>query len=219
MIAAVHHAAEAVALLADTEHEQLHRAVRARRIFVPTRTLTSDYNIPRPYAPALLEDTRTLLARYRDTTPASRQAATAIGRAAQAEKAPSRILATAREVTCTSRAATPVKDTSHTRAPAREPQPEIPGPLQHTLASLGITDPGLLTRGRDLDHASQRLLIDAADHLPPQGPPADTLNKTPAAPALLNHALATGEPSAVRLLRHPGRPQRNQQEPEPQPEL
>ena len=46
MIAAVHHAAEALVLLADTEHDQLHQAVRARRIFVPTRTLPGDHNIP-----------------------------------------------------------------------------------------------------------------------------------------------------------------------------
>ncbi len=50
VITAVHHTAEAVALLAETEHEQLHQAIRAHRILVPTRTLTSDYNIPRPYA-------------------------------------------------------------------------------------------------------------------------------------------------------------------------
>ena len=218
VIAAVHHAAEAVALLAETEHEQLRQAIQARRILVPTRTLPSDYNIPRPYAPALLEDTRALLTRYRDTTRASQQTAAAIGRAACAAKAPSRILATAREITCTTRTATPAKDARHTRTPAHEPQPDLPGPLQHTLTSLGITDPALLTRGRDLDHASQRLLIDAADHLPPQGPPAATLNKTPATAALLNHALATGEPQAVHLLHHPGRPERNQPAPEPEPE-
>jgi hypothetical protein len=186
VIAAVHHAGEAAALLAETEHEQLHRAIRARRILVPTRTLTGDYNIPRPYAPALLEDTSSLLTRYRDTTRASHQAAAAIGRAAHAAKAPSRALATAREIIHTTGAASPAKDTDRARAPDREPPPQLPGPLQHTPDSLGVSDPALLTRGRDLDHASQRLLIDAADHLPPgpQRPPATTLNKTAAAAEL-----------------------------------
>jgi hypothetical protein len=77
---------------------------------VPTRTLTGDYNIPRPYAPALLEDSSALLARYHDTTRASHQATTAIGRAAQAAKAPSEILATARDITHTTRTASPAKD-------------------------------------------------------------------------------------------------------------
>lgn len=220
VIAAVHHAAEAVALLAETEHEQLHRAIRARRILVPTRTLTGDYDIPRPYAPALLEDTSALLTCYRDTTRASHKAAAAIGRAAHTAKAPSRALATAREISHTTGTASPARDTGRARAPAREPPPQIPGPLQHTLDSLGVTDPALLTRGRDLDHASQRLLIDAADHLPPapQRPPATTLNKSAATAGLLNHALASGEPQTVRLLRQHHRPQRGQPAPEPEPE-
>jgi hypothetical protein len=220
VIAAVHHAAEALALLAETEHEQLHRAIHARRILVPTRTLTSDYNIPRPYAPALLEDTSALLTRYRDTTRASHQTAAAIGRASCTTNAPSRALATARDITHTTETASPAKDTSHARAPAREPPPQIPGPLQHTLASLGITDPALRARSRDLDHASQRLLIDAADHLPPapQRPPATTLNNTAAAAGLLNHALASGQPQTIRLLRQHPQPQRNQPAPEPEPE-
>jgi hypothetical protein len=220
VIAAVHHAAEAVALLGETEHEQLHRAIHARRILVPTRTLTGDYNIPRPYAPALLEDTSSLLTRYHDTTRASHQAAATAGRAAQTAKAPSRALATAREITHTTGTASPAKDTSRARAPDREPPPQVPGPLQYTLDSVGITDPALLTRSRDLDHASQRLLIDAADHLPPapQRPPATTLNRTAAAAGLLNHALASGQPQTVRLLRQHHRPQRNQPAPEPEPE-
>jgi hypothetical protein len=217
VIAAVHHAAEAVALLAETEHEQLHQAIRARRILVPTRTLSGDYNIPRPYAPALLEDTSALLTRYRDTTRASHQTAAVAGRAACTAKAPSRALATARDITHTTGTASPAKDANRARAPDREPPPQIPGPLQHTLASLGVTDPALVSRGRELDHASQRLLIDAADHLPsaPQRPPATTLNKTAAAAGLLNHALASGQPQTVRLLRQHHHPQRNQPEPEP----
>ena len=76
------------------------------------------------------------------------------------------------------------------------------------------------SRSRDLDHASQRLLIDAADHLPPapQRRPATTLNKTAAAAGLLNHALASGQPQTIRLLRQHHRPQRNQPVPAPEPE-
>jgi hypothetical protein len=220
VIAAVHHAAEAAALLAETEHEQLHQAIRAGRILVPTRTLTGDYNIPRPYAPALLEETSALLTRYHDTTRASHHAAATIGRAAHAAKAPSRALATARDITHTTGTAGRAKDTDHAPAPDREPPPQIPGPLQHTLDSLGITDPALLTRSRDLDHANQRLLIDAADHLPPapHQPRATTLNKTPATAAILNHALAAGETRAIRLLRQPGRADQDQPAFEPEPE-
>ena len=84
----------------------------------------------------------------------------------------------------------------------------MPGPLQQALLGLGITSPSLLARGADLDQASQRLLIEAADELPPthQRPSAATLNATAGTAALLNHALASGNPKAARLL--PARPGR-----------
>ena len=95
----------------------------------------------------------------------------------------------------------------------------MPGPLQQALLGLGITSPSLLARGADLDQASQRLLIEAADELPPthQRPPAATLNTTAGTAALLNHALASGNPQAARLLRQPGQAEREEPEPEPEP--
>jgi hypothetical protein len=93
----------------------------------------------------------------------------------------------------------------------------MPGPLQHALLGLGITSPSLLARGADLDQASQHLLIEAADELPPAHPrpPAVTLNTTAASATLLNHALASGDPQAARLLRQPGPAEREEPEPEP----
>ena len=219
MIAAVHHATDALAMLADTEHHQLHAAARAGRILVPTRTLTGDYDIPRPYAPAPRERTSALLARYRDATRASHQATAAIGRAAQATGAPSRILTTARETTSTTQPPSPAPEPeNHATDRGQESAAHTPGPLQATLHSLGITDPTLLARSADLDHAGQRLLIDAADQLPPahKRPPATTLNKTAASAALLNHALATDH-QAAQLLRQP-EPARTRTEPELEPE-
>jgi hypothetical protein len=51
VVAAIHHAGEALALLAETEHGQLRAAAHAGRILVPTRTLPDDYNIPAPTPP------------------------------------------------------------------------------------------------------------------------------------------------------------------------
>jgi hypothetical protein len=131
----VHHAADAVALLADTEHQQLRGAIHAHRILAPTRTLTNDYDIPRPYAPAPSEHTTTLLTRYRDTRHASRHAATTMGRAAQATHAPSRILLTARAAASTTHPASsarhpasPARDTGQVAPPGQEQAPDVPGP-------------------------------------------------------------------------------------------
>jgi hypothetical protein len=218
-VAAVHHAADALALLADTEYDHLRGAIQARRILVPTRTLTDDYDIPRPYAPAPNEHTRTLLSQYGDACHASRDAAAMIGRAAQATRAPSQALTAARAA---SQPASPVSDTSaQTTPPGQEHAPDMPGPLQHTLLRLGITSPALLDRGADLDRASQRLLIDAADQLPPgqQRLRASTLIKSAASAALLNYALATTDGRAARLIRQPSPPESRDQEPELEPEL
>jgi hypothetical protein len=219
-VAAVHHATDALALLAETEHHQLRGATRARRILVPTRTLDGDYDIPRPYGPAPQEVAGTLLARYQDTTQASRQATATFGHAARATGAPSRILATARELTHTTSPATQATDRQDEAThPGRDTAEDMPGPLQNTLLSIGVTRPALLARGAELDKAGQRLLIEAADEPPPahNRPSAITLSKTAATAALLNHALASGEPHAAQLLRHPGQHNQAEQEPEWEP--
>jgi hypothetical protein len=225
VVAAIHHAADALALLASTEHHQFHGAAQAGRILVPTRTLDDDYDIPRPYAPAPAQVTGPLAARYRDAAQACRQATATIGRAARATGASSRVLTAAREaVGTTSPVGLPLPAVEPPVDRSREQAPAPPGPLQNTLAGLGITSPALLARGADLDHASQRLLIDAADQLPPAHNrlPAASLNKTAASAALLNHALAAGHPQAARLLcQHrqagPAEPSPGLQ-PEPRPE-
>jgi len=221
VVAAVHHVCEALTLLTETEHGQLHAAAGAGRILVPTRTLPGDYDIPRPYGPAPPERTAPLLARYRDASQASRQATALTGRAAQATSAPSRALTTARTATQTTRPASPDTGRDQGAPGGQEQTHDTPGPLLHTLLRLGVTSPGLLARGADLDQASQRLLIDAASELPPtrKRPPAATLNTTAGSAALLNHALASGNPRATQLLRQPGQAERKAgREPEPEPE-
>jgi hypothetical protein len=91
----------------------------------------------------------------------------------------------------------------------------MPGPLQQALLGLGITSPSLLARGADIDQASQRLLIEAASEPPPtQGrPPAFALNATAGTAALVNHALASSDPEAARLLHQPCQAEREEPEP------
>jgi hypothetical protein len=218
VVAAVHHAGEALTLLSETEHDQLRAATHAGRILVPTRTLPDDYNIPRPYATALPEHTGPLLARYRDAVHATRQAATPIGRVADATGAPSRALTTARAATQAIPSASPAADPDDQATPGgREQACDMPGPLQQALLGLGITSPSLLARGADLDRASERLLIEAADELPPahRRPPAAALNVTVGSATLVNQALASGNPKGARLLRQPNQAEREEPEPEP----
>lgn len=98
----------------------------------------------------------------------------------------------------------------------REQTRDMPGPLQQALLGLGITSPSLLARGADLDQASERLLIEAADELPPthQRPSGATLNATASTATLLNHVLTSSDPKAARLLRQPDQAEREEPEPE-----
>jgi hypothetical protein len=131
------------------------------------------------------------------------------------------MLTTARTAADTAHPASPARDTSAPNAlRGHEHAPDMPGPLQHTLLRLGITNPALLDRGADLDDASQRLLIDAADQLPPghRRPQSATLNKSAASAALLNYALATIDGRAARHIRQPSPPEQKDQEPELEPE-
>jgi hypothetical protein len=128
---------------------------------------------------------------------------------------------TARQTTTTSttRPPSPAPELANQATDRGQNKPaHTPGPLQATLHSLGVTDATLLARGADLDHAGQRLLIDAADSLPPaqDRPPATTLNKTAASAALLNHALANDH-KAAQLLRQPDQREREEPELEPEP--
>jgi hypothetical protein len=218
VVAAVHHACEALALLSETEHHQLRAAAEAGQILVPTRMLPDDYDIPRPYATALPEHTGPLLACYRDASQASRQAITPIERAAEATGAPSRTLAAARAATQATPSATPAAAPGNQAESGGQQQArQVPGPLQQALLGLGIASPSLLAQGADLDQASERLLIEAADQVPPthQRPSAATLNTTAGTAALLNHALASGSPQAAQLLRQPGQAEHEEPEPEP----
>jgi hypothetical protein len=218
VVASVHHACEALALLSETEHDQLCAAAQAGRILVPTRTLPDDYDIPRPYATAPPQHTAPLLARYRDAIHASHQATTPIERVAQVSGAPSRTLTAARAATQTTPSASPAANPDDQATPGGRAQTRpTPGPLQQALLGLGITSAALLARGADLDQASERLLIEAADEMPPthQRPSAATLNATAGTAALLNHALASGNPNAAQLLRQPGQAEREEPEPEP----
>ncbi len=93
----------------------------------------------------------------------------------------------------------------------------LTGAAAASLLGLGITSPSLLARGADLDQASQRLLMEAADELlsAHPRPPAAALNTTAGSATLLNHALASSNPKAARLLHQPDQAERGDPEPEP----
>ena len=215
-VAAVHQACETLALLTETERERIHAAARAGRILVPTSSLPDDYDVPRPFAHAPPERVGLLLATYTDAVRASHETTAAVGQIAAATQAPSRVLTTAQEATDTGR--TTAVGSGQARHAETDNLHQEPGPTEHALRDLGITHPGLLSRGADIDQASERLIIDAATGLGPtrKRPSALLMNSSRATAALVNHALASGDPRATALLRRPEPAQQEQPEPEPE---
>jgi hypothetical protein len=219
MVAAAHHACQTLETLAHAEHDQIRAAARTGRILVPTRSLPEQYDIPYPFARAPRERVEELLASYAQAGHASRRAAEAVGVVAEIVQAPSRILTLTRSAV-----------TGHADrllevpgpGPGRSAEagddaraPAGPGPVETTLLDLGVTDPGLLAQSAEIDRHAERLIIDAAVTAEAhQRPHSSTgLNRSAGTAVLVNHALKSGDPRAVALLRP--RPHREPPEREP----
>lgn len=214
MVAAAHQACETLTGLAQAEHDQIRTAAQAGRILVPTRSLPAEYDIPYPFARAPQERVEELLTRYGEAGRASRQAAEAVGEVAELVQAPSQALTLTRSAVAGRPDRVPeVSDAAPGHIAEADDGPRahgVPGPVETTLLDLGITDLGLLARSSEIDRDAERLIIDAAvvaesrqrPHVP------DGLSRSVGTAALVNHALKSGDPRAVALLRPPVRPHR-----------
>ena len=114
-------------------------AGQAGRLYVPTRSLPEDYDVPRPFATAPVSRCRVLQEAYRVALDASVQAARALDELSIAAGAPSKTLALARAAA-----------SAQSRRPGSQPRPDdgIPGgpqpadiPFTHSRASTGRPGP------------------------------------------------------------------------------
>jgi hypothetical protein len=203
VVAAVHHACHTLTRLAWAQEGVIRTAAQAGRILVTTRSLPDDFDIPHPYTRAPREHIDRLLSGYRIAGHASSRATIAVAVVAQATSASSRVLA-----------ATMAADTGHDRdemgrcamnsqrpTDSKARTLELVGPVEHALLDLGVTRPDLLRRAADLDRDSERLIVDAAVDRELAGKWSDVVerNTSAATAALLNHALASGDPRATAL--------------------
>jgi hypothetical protein len=182
----------------------IRTAAQAGRILVTTRSLPDDSDIPHPYTRAPREHIDRLLSGYRIAAHASNRATMAVAHVAQATSAPSRVLAAAM-------ATEPGRDRDETGRRARNSQTpaslkqgilDLAGPVERALLDLRVTRPDLLRRAAELDRDSERLIMDAAvdRELAGQWPHAVERHTSAATAALINHALASGDPRATALL-------------------
>jgi hypothetical protein len=204
VVAAVHHACHTLTRLAWAQDGVIRTAAQAGRILVTTRSLPDDPEIPHPYTQAPREHIDRLLSEYRVAGHTSSRATIAVAEVAEATGASSRVLAVAL-------ATEPGRDRDQTGRRARNSQTpaslkqrtlDVVGPVERTLLDLGITRPDLLQRAAGLDRDSERLIMDAAvdRELAGKWPHVVERHTSAATAALINHALASGDPRATALL-------------------
>jgi len=165
VLAAVHHAIDAIGYVATCDIEAVCDAASGRRLYLPTRLLPENYDIPCLYAPVPPTLAADLLRCYDTAASVSLRAAIILDDLAVAIDAPSSMLAAARTpAPPASRSNAASNNNAHQRAPtarlARSAQPG-PGNIEQSLRSVQITEPGMLLRAAAIDAAARDLVATA----------------------------------------------------------
>ena len=172
VIAAVHQSVDALARLAKADMDAVGAAGRAGRLYVPTRSLPEEYDVPRPFATAPVSRCQVLHEAYRVALDASVQAARALDELSIAAAAPSKALALARAAApaqSSRRGSQPRPDDgipgdpplsgtpfTHSRAATGRP-----GPVEEAITARRVSDPVILLRAAAIDNAARQLIIQA----------------------------------------------------------
>lgn len=167
VVAAAHQACDALVQLAAADHEQIWQAVRAGRLYSPTRTLPEKADIPHPFGRAPRSRVNLLLDTYRKAHQASAQTTAAVAEVAEAVRAPSTVLAAARAATQATSAGLRfdrivIGSQNGEEARATVELAESPGHYERILSELGETDKTMLSRAAAIDRAGEQLMIESA---------------------------------------------------------
>jgi hypothetical protein len=207
-VAAVHQAADAFARVTAADLEAVAAAASAGRLYVRTRSLPPEYDVPRRYATAPVDRTAPLLDAYRAAAQASTQAADALAALALATDAPSATLALARAASDPHRAQG--ADTSQNPGIVGQPgiTPATPGPTERAIRNLRVTDPAILLRAATIDRAARQLITQAQP-----GPDRTTAGQRPPAGRAAQLAAKDLPPTPATGAARSGRGNRARPEP------
>ena len=164
-VAAVHYTWAALAETAAADLRAVRAAVRAGRLYVPTRSLPAEYDVPRRFGPALPSQIADLQDAYQAAADTSAQAAIALGAVAEAVGAPSRVLALAHAAAAHQHRPVPRQhDESRNLAgqAARAGSGLAPGPVEQAVTQFGPVDDLVILRAAAIDRAAHSLLAGVA---------------------------------------------------------
>jgi hypothetical protein len=212
VLAAVHHVTDAISSIAGCDTVAVRAAADAHRLYLPTRLLPENYDIPSPYAPLPPPMAGDLIGSYDTAAEVSLRAAINLDDVVVAIDAPSSTVAAARTA-ARPPAIVPEQDRHdnrqqqpHTSQSARVARPQA-GQTERILRDLQITEPGMLLRAGAIDDAARDLLAnanassrhrDSFNHPEPRQIPHATCQAAKAAATDLPRAPADLSPS-VRL--------------------
>jgi hypothetical protein len=227
VLAALQYAADALADIAECERESVRSAAYSHGLFVPTRLLPEDQDVPYRYAVAPRANIRALLDTYDAAVQASHQAVTALDSLASAANSSPSVLTALRAARSQPMPYLPHGDTVPAWLRARQPQP---GQVESALRDLAISEPALLARASDIDEATRHLIGEAtaitqrrphlAELQPKRGAvPAPDIRGHPAQTAAQDSPRGTGQQlptpnaesrPAPNAVKHPVSPVRRQ---------
>ena len=172
VIAAIHQSVDALARLAKADMDAVGAAGQAGRLYVPTRSLPEEHDVPRPFATAPDSRCQVLHVAYRAALDASVQAARALDELSIAAAAPSKALALARAAApaqSSRRGSQPRPDDGIPGEPPLSNTPFThsraatgrPGPVEEAIRARRVADPVILLRAAAIDNAARQLIIQA----------------------------------------------------------
>jgi hypothetical protein len=159
VITALHHTSDALTRIAAHDRQNVRTSAATDQIYIPTRLLPEDDDVPYRYTPAPPAMLDELLATYDAATEAAMRATAALDQLVLTLSPQPTTLITLR---ATAPLTTPYLPHSTVALPARPIQQPLPGQVEQALRSRGISEPTLLARAADLDGAAKVLISSAA---------------------------------------------------------
>ena len=168
-VEAMHHAAHALARTGAADLRAVRTAVRASRLYVPTRMLPEEYDVPYKFGHAAPAQEALVVDAYQAAFEAAVHMVEDLDALAVTLHSPSRILAAARAAAhpeqrngqaevLGSLAALPFSPSSRELGATEDIHP---GPVEQAVRQLQTTDPLLLLRAKAIDLAGRELLTEA----------------------------------------------------------
>jgi len=168
-VEAMHHAADALARTGAADLHAVQTAVRASRLYVPTRTLPEEYDVPYKFGHATPAQAAAVVDAYQAAFEAAVHMVEDLDALAVTLHSPSRILAAVRAAAHPEQRDTQAVVPGSLAAPPFSPlsrelgaiEDIHPGPVEQAVRQMQTTDPVLMLRAKAIDLAGRELLTEA----------------------------------------------------------